>query len=194
MKEKFGLHTPFVLHVGGFDARKRLPQLIRGFAAALPSLPEPYDLVIPGRAHTGNPVVYPPIEPLIQELGIADRVRLVGFVTEDDKRDLYRAASVFAYASEYEGFGLNPLEAMACGAPVICSNRSSLPEVVGDAGLSIDPEPDAIARAIVHVLTDDALRADLSRRSLRRAAGFSWQRTMELTLDAYQDVLEGNLT
>jgi glycosyltransferase involved in cell wall biosynthesis len=193
MRAKLGLHTPFVLHVGGFDARKRLPQLIRGFAAALPSLPEAYDLVIPGRAHTGNPIVYPPIEPLIQELGIADRVRLVGFVTEEDKRDLYRAASVFAYASEYEGFGLNPLEAMACGAPVICSNRSSLPEVVGDAGLSIDPEPDAIARAIVHVLTDDALRTDLSRRSLRRAAGFSWQRTMELTLDAYQDVLEGRL-
>jgi len=193
MREKYDLVRPFVLHVGGFDVRKRIPQLIRGFAAALPSLPEPYDLVIPGRAHTDNPVVYPPVEPLIQELGIADRVRLIGFVTEDDKRDLYRAASVFAYASEYEGFGLNPLEAMACGAPVICSNRSSLPEVVGDAGLSIDPEPDAIARALVHVLTDDALRNDLARRSLRRAAGFSWHRTMQLTLDAYQDVLEGQL-
>ena len=80
---------------------------------------------------------------------------------------------------------------MACGAPVICSNRSSLPEVVGDAGLSIDPEPDAIARALVHVLTDDALRADLARRGLRRAATFSWERTMQLTLDAYQDVLNG---
>ena len=193
LREKYGLHTPFVLHVGGFDIRKRLPQLVRGFASALPSLPEMYDLVIPGRAHTGNPVIYPPLEPLINELGIGDRVRLIGFVSEDDKRDLYRAASVFAFASEYEGFGLNPLEAMACGAPVICSNRSSLPEVVGDAGLSIDPEPDAIARALVHVLTDDVLRADLARRGLRRAATFSWERTMQLTLDAYQDVLDGTM-
>ena len=189
-REKYGLHAPFVLHVGGFDIRKRLPQLVKGFAAALPSLPETYDLVIPGRAHTSNPIVYPPLEPLIKELGISDRVRLIGFVSEEEKRDLYRAASVFAFASEYEGFGLNPLEAMACGAPVICSNRSSLPEVVGDAGLSIDPEPDAIARALVHVLTDDALRADLTNRSLRRAATFSWQRTMELTVNAYHDVLE----
>lgn len=191
VREKFGLQTPFVLHVGGFDVRKRLPKLVRGFASALSSLPEPYDLVIPGRAHTGNPVVYPPLEPLIRELGIGDRVKLIGFVSEEEKRDLYRAASVFAYVSEYEGFGLNPLEAMACGAPVICSNRSSLPEVVGDAGLSIDPEPDDIARALVHVLTDDALRADLARRGPRRAATFSWQRTMRLTLDAYHEVLEG---
>jgi glycosyltransferase involved in cell wall biosynthesis len=193
LRAKYGLHTPFVLHVGGFDIRKRLPQLVRGFASALPSLPETYELVIPGKAHTGNPVVYPPLEPLIHELGISDRVRLIGFVSEDDKRDLYRAASVFTFASEYEGFGLNPLEAMACGAPVICSNRSSLPEVVGDAGLSIDPEPDAIARALVHVLTDESLRADLSRRGLRRAATFSWERTMQLTLDAYQDVLNGKI-
>lgn len=190
VREKYGLQRPFVLYVGGLDIRKRLPQLVRGFASALPSLPETYDLVIPGRAHSGNPVVYPPLEPLIRELGISDRVRLIGFVSEDDKRDLYRAAAVFAFASEYEGFGLNPLEAMACGTPVICSNRSSLPEVVGDAGLSIDPEPDAIARAVVHVLTDDALRADLARRGLRRAATFSWHRTMQLTLDAYQEVLE----
>jgi glycosyltransferase involved in cell wall biosynthesis len=191
VREKYGLHTPFVLYVGGLDIRKRLPQLVRGFASALPSLPETYDLVIPGRAHSGNPVVYPPLEPLIRELGVSDRVRLIGFVSEDDKRDLYRAAAVFAFASEYEGFGLNPLEAMACGTPVICSNRSSLPEVVGDAGLSIDPEPDAIARALVHVLTDDALRADLARRGLRRAATFSWHRTMQLTVAAYQEVLEG---
>jgi glycosyltransferase involved in cell wall biosynthesis len=189
VRAKYGLTAPFVLNVGGFDARKRLPQLVRGFAAALPSLPVSYDLVIAGRAHTGNPLVYPPLEPLIDELGIGERVRLIGFVSEEDKRDLYRAAAVFAFASEYEGFGLNPLEAMACGAPVVCSNRSSLPEIVGDAGLSIDPEPDDIARALVCVLADDSLRADLARRSLRRAAAFSWERTARLTLNAYADVL-----
>ncbi|HUG14854.1 MAG TPA: glycosyltransferase family 1 protein [Thermomicrobiales bacterium] len=190
VKQRFGLRAPFVLNVGGFDLRKRLPHLLRGFAAALPMLPEPYDLVIAGNPHTANASLNPPLEPIIGELGISDRVRLVGFVSHEDKRDLYRAATLFAFVSEYEGFGLNPLEAMACGAPVICSNRSSLPEVVGDAGLSIDPEPDDIARAIVCAATDPALRADLARRSLRRASSFSWEQTAALTLDAYQYVLD----
>jgi glycosyltransferase involved in cell wall biosynthesis len=187
---RFGLRAPFILNVGGFDVRKRLPHLLRGFAAALPMLPEPYDLVIVGNPQTSNTRLNPPLEPVIRELGIEDRVRLVGFVSHEDKRDLYRAATLFAFVSEYEGFGLNPLEAMACGAPVICSNRASLPEVVGDAGLSIDPEPESIARAIVCAVTDPGLLADLSRRSLRQAARFSWERTAALTLDAYRHVLE----
>lgn len=187
--EKYGLRRPFVLNVGGFDQRKRLGHVVRGFAGALGSLPEAYDLVIPGNPHTGNHALYPPLEPLIRELGLQDRVKLIGFVSEEEKRDLYRAAGVFVFASEYEGFGLTPLEAMACGAPVICSNRSSLPEVVGDAGLAIDPEPDRIAQAVVAVLSDTDLRADLAARSLRRAALFSWERTMRLTLAAYQEVV-----
>jgi glycosyltransferase involved in cell wall biosynthesis len=190
-RERFDLRRPFVLNVGGFDERKRLPQLLRGFASALPSLPEPHDLVITGRPHTGNAALYPPLEPLIRELGIAEHVRLTGFVSEQDKRDLYRAAAVFAFVSEYEGFGLTPLEALACGAPVICSNRSSLPEVVGEAGLLIDPEPEPVARALVAVLTDEELRADLVARAPRRAARFSWERTARLTLDAYESVLAG---
>jgi len=189
VKTKFGLHTPFVLNVGGFDLRKRLPHLLRGFAAAAVALPEPFDLVIAGNPHTDNLALYPSLDALIRELGLEQHVRFVGFVSEQDKRDLYRAAHAFAFVSEYEGFGLTPLEAMACGAPVICSNRSSLPEVIGAAGLSIDPEPDEIARALVRLLSDAALRAELSSRSLAQAARFSWQRTMELTLDAYREVL-----
>ena len=190
VREKFGLHTPFVLNVGGFDLRKRLPQLLRGFAAALLTLPASYDLVIAGNPHTDNTALYPPIGPLIYELGLERHVRLVGFVSEEDKRDLYRAAHAFTFVSEYEGFGLTPLEAMACGAPVICANRSSLPEVAGNAGLLIDPEPEDIARALVRLLPDGALRAELSRRSLQQAARFSWQHTMELTLAAYREALE----
>jgi glycosyltransferase involved in cell wall biosynthesis len=190
-RDRFGLRRPFVLNVGGFDQRKRLPQLLRGFASALPSLPEPHDLVIAGRPHTGNTALYPPLEPLIRELGIAEHVRFTGFVSEEDKCGLYRAAAVFAFVSEYEGFGLTPLEALACGAPVICSNRSSLPEVVGEAGLLIDPEPEPIARALVAVLTDEELRADLVARAPRRAARFSWERTARLTLEAYESVLSG---
>jgi glycosyltransferase involved in cell wall biosynthesis len=190
LRERFGLHRPFILNVGGFDLRKRLPHLVRGFAVALPSLPEPHDLVIVGNPHTGNDRLYPPLEPIIQELGIAEHIRLVGFVSHEDKLNLYRAARLFAFVSEYEGFGLNPLEAMACGTPVVCSNRTSLPEIVADAGLSIEPEPDAIARAIVCALSDDDLLADLARRGQRQARHFSWQRTAALTLDAYQRVLQ----
>jgi alpha-1,3-rhamnosyl/mannosyltransferase len=87
--------------------------------------------------------------------------------------------------SEYEGIGQTPLEAMACGAPVICSNRSSLPEVVGDAGLLIEPEPAALAEALVAVLTNAELCASLARRGPERAARFSWRRTADQTLAAY---------
>lgn len=183
------LTRPFVLNVGGFDRRKRLPVVLHGYAAALPRLEDAYDLVIAGAPHTGNTALYPPLEPLIRELGLTERVRLVGFVSEDDKRDLYRAASAFVFASEYEGFGLTPLEALACGAPVICSRRSSLPEVVGDAGLLIEPEPRAVADALAQLLGSAEMRRDLRGRALQQAATFSWRRTAQMTIDAYGEAL-----
>jgi glycosyltransferase involved in cell wall biosynthesis len=166
---------------------------VRGFAAALPRLDEDYDLVIVGRAHTDNPTLYPPLAPLLRELGLEERVLLVGFVSEEDKRDFYRAASVFAFTSEYEGFGFDPLEAMACGAPVICSNRTSLPEVVGDAGLLIDPEPGAIAEALAATLSNPDLRADLSLRGIMRARQFTWARCAAQTIAAYGEALDSAL-
>jgi glycosyltransferase involved in cell wall biosynthesis len=188
------LTRPFVLNVGGFDRRKRLPVVVRGFAAALTQLEDAYDLVIAGAPHTENTELYPPLEPLIRELGLTERVRLVGFVSEDDKRDLYRAASAFVFASESEGFGLTPLEAMACGAPVICSRRSSLPEVVGDAGLLIEPEPRAVAEALTQLLGSPELRRELRGRALAQAAAFSWRRTADMTLDAYNEALAAPAT
>jgi glycosyltransferase involved in cell wall biosynthesis len=188
-RERFGLRRPFVLNVGGFDLRKGLPQLIRGFALAIGRLEGDYDLVIVGSPHSGNQRLFPPVEPLLAELGIADRVRLVGFVSEADKRDLYRAAEVFAFSSIYEGFGLDPLEAMACGAPVVCSDRTSLPEVVGDAALLVEPEAKALAEALVRMLESPDLRAELSLRGRRRAAEFTWKRTADATIDVYRRVL-----
>jgi glycosyltransferase involved in cell wall biosynthesis len=183
------LTRPFVLNVGGFDRRKRLPVVLRGFAAALSQLADAYDLVIAGAPHTGNTDLYPPLEPLIAELGLAERVRLVGFVSEDDKRDLYRAANAFVFASEYEGFGLTPLEALACGAPVICSQRSSLPEVVGDAGLLIEPEAQPLEEALVTLLNSPSLRQELADRAVKQAAKFSWARTARMTIEAYSEAL-----
>jgi glycosyltransferase involved in cell wall biosynthesis len=112
------------------------------------------------------------------EAGFVDRVML---------RDLYRGAMVFVYPSLYEGFGLPPLEAMACGTPVVCSNTSSLPEVVGDAALTVDPtNVESIAAALLAVSTDVELRHELSDLGLRRAAGFRWERTPLETIAAYE--------
>ena len=119
------------------------------------------------------------------------RVILTGFVADEDLSALYTGATVFAYPSLYEGFGLPPLEAMQCGTPVITSDTSSLPEVVGDAGLMVDPrDGDALCQALLALCTQDDLRRDLSARSLRQAAGFHWDRCAELTLDAYTHALE----
>jgi glycosyltransferase involved in cell wall biosynthesis len=189
LRAKFGLRNPFIFNVGGFDVRKRLDVLVEGFALALPQLREGVELVIAGSPHTGNPALYPPLEPLLRRLGVADRVRVPGFVSEDDKRALFWAAEAYVFTSEYEGFGLSPLEAMACGAPVICSNRTSLPEVVGDAGVLVDPTPRTVAAALVQVMNDAPRRAQLSAVGLARAQTFSWERTAGHTVAAYRIAL-----
>ncbi|HZY42048.1 MAG TPA: glycosyltransferase family 1 protein [Anaerolineae bacterium] len=122
-----------------------------------------------------------------------DRIHFLGPVRETDLPALYGGATAFASVSEYEGFGLPPLEAMACGTPVIASNTSSLPEVIGDAGLLIDPrDVNAIAGALERVLGDADLQRELKQRSLDRAAQFSWARTAQQTLDVYQSIVMAN--
>jgi glycosyltransferase involved in cell wall biosynthesis len=189
VRQRFGLTRPFVLNTGGLDARKQVPAVIEGFARALSGMTAPRDLVIVGRAHTGNRRMYPPLDPIIRRLGLRGRVHLVGAVGDDEFVALYRAAEVFVFASAYEGFGLTPLEAMACGAPVICSRCSSLPEVVGEAGLLIEPEAREIAGAILSLLGDAGLRADLAARGIERSREFNWSRTAGMTLDAYSEAL-----
>ncbi len=189
VRERYGLTGPFVLNVGGFDRRKNLPALVEGYAQALRGIEGDVDLVIVGAPHSGNLELFPPLQPIIDRHGLGDRVKLTGFVSEQEKLDLYRAAAVFVFASEYEGFGLNPLEAMACGTPVISSNRSSLPEVVGEGGMLIDPTPPEIARALVEVLNDPQLQTSLSQRGVEQARRFSWQETARQTVQSYRDVL-----
>ena len=117
-------------------------------------------------------------------------MRFLGFVPDATLAALYRLASVFVFPSLYEGFGLPPLEAMASGTPVITSNVSSLPEVVGDAALLIDPtSPDAIAAAMTRVLEEPELRADLIRRGHERVKAFSWARSVARTREVYTEVL-----
>ncbi len=119
-------------------------------------------------------------------------VRFLGFVPIETLVVLYRLADVFVFPSLYEGFGLPPLEAMASGAPVVTSNVSSLPEVVGDAALLVDPyDPDAIADGMRRVLTDDELRATLRARGFAQAQRYSWQRSIEQVRAIYDEVLQG---
>jgi glycosyltransferase involved in cell wall biosynthesis len=182
---------PYVLHAGGFDVRKNLPALIRAFAQAAPAMGSDWRLVLLGAPHTSNPVVYPPLWPEIERLGIADRVVMTGRVSDVEKDTLFRHAAMSVAPSLNEGFGLPILESMAHGIPVIASNRTSHPEVAGDAALLVEPSEEELATAIARLATDCALRADLSQRGLRRAADFPWSRTAALTADTYRRALNG---
>lgn len=173
--------------MAGFDRRKNVPLLIRSFAQALSHLPEDIQLVLGGAPHSDNPMVFPPVEPIIAELKLEDRVILTGRVTDDERRTLYQGAMTYVTPSMYEGFGLTPLEAMACGIPVIAANRTSLPEVVGDGGVLVEPEIEALADAIIRVVTDESLRASLSHAALERSRLFNWERTARMTLAAYRE-------
>ena len=120
------------------------------------------------------------------------QVDFLDFVPEEDLAALYSACAAFVFPSLYEGFGLPPLEAMACGAPVICSNAASLPEVVGDAGILVNPrEVGEIVAAIVRVLSDAVLRDELRAKGVARASQFTWERTARETLRVYQDINAG---
>ncbi|HET9014815.1 MAG TPA: glycosyltransferase family 1 protein [Thermomicrobiaceae bacterium] len=189
LRERYSLPGPVIFNVDGLDVRKNLPALVEAFARALPDLPEETRLVIAGRPHTGNARLYPPLEPAIRARGLQEHVVLTGRLSDAEKLGLYNLADLYVSASLYEGFGLSPLEAMACGTPVISSNRSSLPEVVGSGGLLVDPTPPRLAAAIVSVMSDERMRRDLSRRGLARAASFSWRRTADLTRNVYRRVL-----
>ena len=182
---RWGITGPFLFNIGGFDRRKNLPLTIEAFAAAMPQLPADSKLVIAGAPHSGNELIFPPLQPVIDRLGVGDRVVLTGRVSDDERRALYQAATGYITASEYEGFGLTPLEAMACGVPAIVANRTSLPEVVGDAGLIVEPTEDDLAKAMVSLLTDEHLRATLSHKSLEREATFTWKAAAERTAEVY---------
>ncbi|MDI3339585.1 MAG: glycosyltransferase family 1 protein, partial [Sphaerobacter sp.] len=189
LRQRYGLPGPVIFNVGGVDVRKNLPVLIEAFARALPELPPETRLVIAGRAHARNPRLYPPLEPVIRRCGVEGKVVLTGAISAEEKLAFYNLADLYVFPSLYEGFGLSPLEAMACGTPVIAADRASLPEVVGSGGLLVEPTPPRLAAAMVSVLRDDGLRRDLARRALAQAQTFSWERTAAQTRAVYRSVL-----
>lgn len=181
-RQRAGAGQPFLLCVGTLEPRKNLITLLRAFASLRTKIPHQLVLVGPEGWLNGG------LGEAVGSLGLRDRVRLTGFVSDDDLSGWYSAADCFVFPSVYEGFGLPPLEAMRCGAPVVTSNVSSLPEVVDDAALMVDPlDVDAIATAILQAVSDPALAADLRARGFERAAEFSWQRTARETLAVYRE-------
>ncbi len=188
---RYGLGEQYIFYLGGLDQRKNVLQLVRAFAHLYRQLENPnLQLFISGNPDKKkNGPLFPDPRPIASELGVADKI-IYRFVEEEDKSAVYSGASLFVFPSLYEGFGLPPLEAMSCGAPVICSNRTSLPEVVGDAAISVDPDDiRAMAEAMRSVLTDSTLRDNLRARSLQRAAQFSWRKAAKETLAVYEEAL-----
>jgi len=187
LRDQHGLHGKRVLfNVAGLDVRKNVATLLRAFARVAAAMGDDVRLVIGGTAH-GNAALYPDPVPLVRALGIAERVVFAGAISAAEKVAFYQMADCYVAPSIYEGFGLTPLEAMACGAPVVAADASCTPEVVGEAGLLVAPE-DAIgfAEAVIRVLTDEGLAGRLRQRGLDRARHFSWERTALATRAVYQ--------
>lgn len=181
MKARLRLPRDYVLFVGTQEPRKNLSLLIR----ALSLVKSPVPLVLAGWSGWGDRVW----QRLIEQLGMTDRVYRTGYVDEETLACLYSGALVTVYPSLYEGFGLPVLEAMACGAPVICSAAASLPEVSGGAALQVDPhDPDDLAAALERILADSGLREQVAERGKRRAAQFSWNRCARETLQVFEKV------
>jgi glycosyltransferase involved in cell wall biosynthesis len=189
-RARYGLGERYVFYLGGLDQRKNVSQLVRAFAQVYYRLGDPnLQLLISGNPARLQGTFFPDFRPIAAECNVADKM-ILRFVKDEDKAAIYSGASLFVFPSLYEGFGLDPLEAMTCGAPVVCSNRTSLPEVVGDAALTVDPEnTDALADAMYGILSDETLQADLRTRSLQRATRFNWQKTATETLAIYEETL-----
>jgi len=184
VREQFGIRRKFVLYSGNFKAHKNVSALIDAFAQMVKL--EDLELVLVSPKTAG----YAEIRGLAEKLGVLGRVIFTDRVTEEETmRALYSAAGLFVMPSLYEGFGLPPIEAMACGTPVVCSNATSLPEVVGDAAVLVDARnPAEIAQAALTVLTDEVLRKGMVREGLLRAAQFSENTISRRLFDVLRDI------
>jgi len=184
-REARALPARYILFVGTLEPRKNVVRLLEAYAL-LKRQGISHKLVVAG----GKGWMYEPIFEAVERLGLGSDVLFPGFVPRQELPLWYNGADVFVYPSLYEGFGLGPLEAMACGTPVVVSDRASLPEVVGDAGVTVSPDDaPALAEAMGAILSDAALATRLRERGLRRAGEFTWERTAQATVRAYESVM-----
>mgnify|MGYP000549758417 CR=1 FL=1 len=185
VRARYSLPPRFILFLGTIEPRKNLPTLIQAYRLLRARDVPP--LVVAG----AKGWLFDSVLTLVEQLGLGEQVLFTGGIPWADVPAFYNLAEVLVFPSLYEGFGLPPLEAMACGTPVIAANVSSIPEVVGDAGLLVDPnDAAALAAALARLLNDAALRQDLRCRGLARAAEFSWHRAARETLAVYRQAME----
>jgi glycosyltransferase involved in cell wall biosynthesis len=185
-RTRYGVEDDFLLFVGTLEPRKNLLTLLKAFEQILRQTSFRPQLVIAG----GEGWLMDEMFSFINNAGISDRLLLTGYLSDEDLRALYSSCRVFIYPSSYEGFGLPPLEAMACGAPVIAGRISALKETLGSAAILIDPlDVEALATSIVKLLRDENQRHQLASGGLRQAGKFSWERTAQLTFDVYNDLM-----
>jgi len=189
VRRKYDLPDFYILYLGGYETHKNVVTLLQAYTYVAGALGEEYPLLLAGRKPDGASPTFPDYDDLIERAGLGRFVRWIGYVDEADKPLLYRGAEAFVFPSRREGFGLPPLEAMACGTPVVVSDSGSLPEVVGPAGFAIDPDdPRGMAGAIIALVMDEQQAADLRRAGPQQAAQFTWERTARETLEVYKRV------
>ena len=180
------LEAPYFLYVGTLEPRKNLVRLVKAFDLVRRKNPGNIRLVLAG----GKGWKYEEIFDEIRKLNLHDSVRQLGYVPDEDLPGLIRGARAMVYPSLYEGFGLPPLEAMAVGTPVLTSNTSSLPEVVGEAAVMVDPEDiEAMAVAMERLWTDETWRESLRTKGYQQAQQFNWDRSARETMDLYHSLL-----
>lgn len=183
---RYGMKPGFLLFVGTLEPRKNIPGLLHAYRLLLDEKATDEPLVLVG----GRGWLYEEIFDVVEALELTEQVHFLHGVPDVDLPALYGAAGVLAMPSFYEGFGLPALEAMSCGTPVVVADRASLPEVVGEAGILVDPDdPGAMARALKCVLTEEPLRCRMRELGLERASSFSWERVAHETLEVYREVL-----
>lgn len=184
VKREYNIPGKYILYVGTLEPRKNIPRLVEAFHSLKKEGVE-HKLVVAGKLGW----LYKDIFTTVTRLNLENEVIFTGYIPQKELPILMGGAEVFAYPSLYEGFGLPPLEAMACGTPVIVSSTSSLPEVVGDAGILVDPyNTGEIAQAMYQVISDEGLRQQIRQRGLNRAKMFSWEKTAQQTLKVFESV------
>jgi glycosyltransferase involved in cell wall biosynthesis len=189
LRQKYGLPDRYLLYLGGFDQRKNVPTLLRAFAQ-FQGRQSDARLVVAGKLPDVDSAFFPDPRRVARTLDLGEAIQFVGWVPDDEKPAFCAGATAFVFPSRYEGFGLPPLEAMACGTPVIGSTAASLPEVIGDGGLLVPPDDvDGLAEAMSRLWIDVPLRQTLRQRALVHAAGFCWGKTASQTLQAYKKVM-----
>ncbi len=191
IKDKYGLPENYLLYIGGFHKRKNVHRILAGWTWAAGPIGDFYPLVIAGSLPTPDGKLFYDLPALAEDLDITDSVRFIGRVAEEDKIALYQGATALIFPSSYEGFGLPPLEAMACGIPVVTSDKSSLPEVVGDAAYLLPDLEDTrkIASTMIGLTIDEELHSELSAKGVKQAEKFSWQKTAAETVAVYKKVV-----